>query len=90
MLTKTFWRRRQTSTLALPFPEKLVGSYIQKLFKGECEARLVICGSFGLHVHDSLLEDLLVTNVGLDQSPEARNNSIGLLIELEEETQRHA
>ncbi len=36
-----------------------------------------------------LFEDLLVTNVGLDQSPEARNNSICLLIKLEEETQRH-
>lgn len=72
-----------------PAPQRLVGSYIEKLFKGECEARLVICGSFGLHMHDSLLEDLLVTNVGLDQSPEARNNSVGLLIELEGEIQRH-
>lgn len=40
-------------------------------------------------MHDSLLEDLLVTNIGLDQSPEARDNSIGLLIELEGEIQRH-
>lgn len=67
----------------LPFPKKLVGSYIEKLFKGKCEARLVICGSFGLHMHDGLLEDLLVPNIGLDQSPEAGNNCICLLVELE-------
>lgn len=35
-------------------------------------------------MHDGLLEDLLVTDIGLDQSPEAGNNSVGLLIELEE------
>lgn len=40
-------------------------------------------------MHDGLLEDLLVPNVSLDQSPEAWNNSIGLLIELGEETQGH-
>lgn len=80
---------RQTSTLALPFPRKTAGTYIEKLFKGKLEARLVICGSFGLHMHDSLLEDLLVPNIGLDQSSEARNNGIGLLVELEEQTQRH-
>lgn len=39
-------------------------------------------------MHDGLLEDLLVANIGLDQSPEARNDSICFLIELEEETQR--
>lgn len=72
-----------SSTLLLPCRQTFVSSYIEKLFKGKREAGLVICGSFGLHMHDSLLEDLLVTNVGLDQSPEARNNSVGLLIELE-------
>ncbi len=40
-------------------------------------------------MHDGLLEDLLVTNIGLDQSPEAGDNSIGLLVELEGEIQRH-
>lgn len=94
MLLKTFWRHMQffgckQTTPALPFPERLVGSYIEKLFEGKREARLVICGSFGLHMHDGLFEDLLVTNIGLDQSPEARNDSISLLIELEEEAQRH-
>lgn len=60
------------------------GSYVQQLLEGEGEAGLVVGGSFGLHVHDGLLEDLLVANVGLDQSPEAGNHGVGLLVELEE------
>lgn len=66
---------------------KKVCSYIEKLFKGKGEARLVVCGSFGLHMHDGLLEDLLVTNVSLDQSPEAGNHGIGFLVKLGAETQ---
>lgn len=73
----------------LLIPEKLVGSYIEKLFKGKCEARLVICGPLGLHVHHSLLEDLLITNVGLNQISEARDDCIGFFIELGKKTQTH-
>lgn len=67
----------------LPPLEKLVSSYIEKLLKGKRKARFVICGSFGLHMHDSFLEDLLVANVGLDQSPETRDNSLCLFVKLE-------
>ena len=74
---------RQTFTLALPFSKRLVGSYIEKLFKGKCEASLVICGSFGGHITNSLLEDFLVPIIGLDQSLEACNDFHSLLIELE-------
>lgn len=39
-------------------------------------------------MHDGLFEDLLVADIGLDQSPEAGNDGICLFIELKEETQR--
>lgn len=35
-------------------------------------------------MHDGLLEDLLVADVGLDQSPEAGHHGVCLLVELEE------
>lgn len=64
-------------------PDSFEASYVKKLLKGEGEARLVIGGSFGLHMHDGFLEDLLVPNVGLDQSLKARHNGICFFIELE-------
>lgn len=39
-------------------------------------------------MHDGLFKDLLVADIGLDQSPEAGNDGICLFIELKEETQR--
>lgn len=39
-------------------------------------------------MHNGLFEDLLVADIGLDQSPEAGNDGICLFIELKEETQR--
>lgn len=60
-------------------------AYVQKLFEGEGEAGLVVRGSFCLHAFDGLLEDLLVAHVGLDQSPEAGNHRVGLLVELTRE-----
>jgi len=66
----TSWRHTIHTGKHLPMCclslKRLVGSYIEKLFKGKCEARLIIGGSFGLQMPDGLFEDLLVPSVGLD------------------------
>lgn len=80
-------RKKKRSNLGLPIPEML--TYIEKLLKGKREAGFVICGSFGLHKHDGLLEDLLVPNICLNQSSEARNNSLCLFIELGKKSHKY-
>lgn len=46
------------------------------------KSRLVVSGSFGLHLLYGILEDLFVAHVGLDQLFEAGNHSLGLLVKL--------
>lgn len=46
------------------------------------KSRLVVSGSFGLHLLYGILEDLFVAHVGLDEVFEAGNHSLGLLVKL--------
>lgn len=46
------------------------------------EARLVVRGSFGLHLLYGILEDLFVAHVGLDQVFKAGNHSLSFLVKL--------
>ena len=64
-------------------------AYVEELLEGEGEARLVVRGSFGLHVKDRLLEDLFVADVGLDQVLEAGNQRLCLFAELGGNTNTH-
>lgn len=46
------------------------------------KSRLVVRGSFGLHLLNGILEDLFVAHIGLDQVFEAGNHSLSLLVKL--------
>ena len=46
------------------------------------KSRLVVCGSFGLHLLYGILEDLFITHIGLHQVFEAGNHSLSLLVKL--------
>lgn len=57
-------------------------TYVQQLVEGKMKSRLVVCGSFGLHLLYGILEDFFVAHVSLDQVFEAGNHSLGLLVKL--------
>lgn len=56
-------------------------THILQLAEGVLEPGLVVGGSSGHHILDSIFDDLLIPNVGLDQLPEA-GHGLGLLVKL--------
>lgn len=58
-------------------------TYIQQLVEGKVKARLVVGGAFSLHLLHSVLEDLLVAHVCLNEMLEAGDHRLGLLVKLQ-------